>query len=175
MKNLTRNTLIAATVIGLGVIGANLAAAGPYGGRGNCQNGGYMSQQMGPGAMSYPRGGMGQPMMNPQMRQQRMQQHLGAAEQALNLTAEQQPAWDRFVAARQANAQQMQAQRQAMMAQAGQGPQAMMANRMQFMEQRLERMKQARAELDALYAELTPEQRGIADQVLGPMGGRRPF
>ena len=79
MKNLTRNTLIAATVIGLGVIGANLAAAGPYGGRGNCQNGGYMSQQMGPGAMSYPRGGMGQPMMNPQMRQQRMQQHLGAA------------------------------------------------------------------------------------------------
>ena len=178
MKHLNRKTLIAATVIGLGLAGAGLAAASPYGGRGDCLQGGGMPHSMGMYQGGMHRGGMGGPMgMDPQLQQQRMQRHLGAVEQALNLSEDQQAAWNRFAASHQARMAQMQAQRQAMAAAAGQSAPQRMAARSARMEQRLAQMKQAQAELEELYAALTPEQRATADQMLGPRGhgGRRPF
>jgi hypothetical protein len=83
---------------------------------------------------------------------------------ALQITAQQEQAWQGFANAATSQATAMQSFRnQMLLSTAGTAPQrATLAE--QFMEQRLDAMRATTDALTALYAQLTPAQRAILDQ-----------
>lgn len=93
----------------------------------------------------------------------------------LKITAAQEPAWQALTSKAKQQAQAMQANRTKMQEAAGPTPDRM-AQRSDFMKQRVAGMESMSAAMKDLYAVLTPEQKILADQRFGHGGGpRMPF
>lgn len=95
----------------------------------------------------------------------------------LNITSEQEPAWQAYAAAVTQQAQQMQAFHDQMTQSTASAPERM-ALMPQVMQQRAAGMQVVGQALTELYAVLTPEQRTLVDQQFahsprGPRGGWR--
>lgn len=118
---------------------------------------------MGPGMM----GGM---MMGPSSAQ--LDPYLAAAKGQLGIGADQEQAWSAYVEAVKKAADAMTSNRQAMMGACMQGQMSMPemhAQMLSLMEARLAALKDVNAAAKALYEELNPQQRALADRVL-PQG-----
>jgi len=90
----------------------------------------------------------------------------------LKITPAQEPAWQAFTGKVKEQAQAMLAMRNKMQETADAAPDRM-AQRTEFMKQRIGNMEAMTTSLKDLYAVLTPEQKATADQSFGHMGGRR--
>jgi Spy/CpxP family protein refolding chaperone len=102
-------------------------------------------------------------------------QRMGELKSELKITAAQEPAWQAFTGKAKQQAQTMQANRTKMQEAGGPTPDRM-AQRSEFMKQRLAGMESMNAAMKDLYAVLTPEQKAVADQRFGHAGGpRMPF
>lgn len=88
---------------------------------------------------------------------------------ALKITPAQESAWDAFAATSKAQAAGMDAMREKMWQGGGSAPERASA-RAEAMQQRATAMAAASKALGSLYAVLTPEQKAIADQNMGPGG-----
>jgi periplasmic protein CpxP/Spy len=154
------HTIIAGLAGGLSLAVFAAFAAGPGDGMG-------MHPGMGPGM-----GGMG--MMHGAGPGMMAGQDLDQLKAQLAITPEQEAAWQAYAAKRGEQAALMQSQH----AQRPQGTDATvsaperMAQHLGVMSQHLAGMQGMSAALTDLYAVLSPEQRTVADQQLGPMGHR---
>jgi Spy/CpxP family protein refolding chaperone len=88
----------------------------------------------------------------------------------LKINSAQEAAWQAFAAQAKERAAGMQAMHSQMQEGSGSAPEQM-AKRTAAMQQRLAGMTTMNQALSALYAVLTPEQKAVADQNLGMMGG----
>ena len=88
---------------------------------------------------------------------------------ALKITPAQESAWDAFAATSKAQVASMDAMREKMW-QGGASAPERAAARAEAMQQRATVMAAASKAIGGLYAVLTPEQKAIADQNLGPGG-----
>lgn len=95
--------------------------------------------------------------------------HLGQFKGELGITAAQDPAWQIFAGKAKQQAQSMQAAR-AKMHEASGSASDPMAQRIEFMKQRVGDMEATNAAKKELYAVLTPEQKATADKRFGQMG-----
>ena len=86
----------------------------------------------------------------------------------LNITEEQKPAWDAYASAITGRVETMQGLRQGMLEtmQKGSATERMDA-RIAAMEAMLESMKALKPATEGLYAVLTPEQKSVADDLIG--------
>lgn len=100
------------------------------------------------------------------------EQRLGELKTELKITAAQDPAWTAFAGKAKEQAQTMQARRVKMQEGAGPTPDRM-AQRTEFMKQRMAGMESMNAAMKDLYAVLTPEQKAVADRRFGHAGGPR--
>jgi periplasmic protein CpxP/Spy len=89
----------------------------------------------------------------------------------LKITANQESAWQAFSGKVRQQAEAMQAMRGKMQNVAGSVPERM-DQRSEMMRQRMGAMDSMNAAMKDLYAVLSPEQKAIADQRFGMMGGR---
>ena len=89
----------------------------------------------------------------------------------LNITSEQETAWQAFADTTKQQAAGMQAMRAQVQTGSVTAPERM-AQRASAMQQRAESMATISKAFNALYAVLTPEQKAIADQNAGAMGHR---
>jgi Spy/CpxP family protein refolding chaperone len=88
----------------------------------------------------------------------------------LKITPAQDAAWQAYAAQARSQAASMQAMRGQMQEDTGSAPERM-AKRTAAMQQQLAGMTRMTETLTALYAVLTPDQKAVADQNLGMMGG----
>ena len=152
------NSLIAGVLAGIALAVATATYAQPYGGMGH----GY-GPGMGMGPGHGPMAGVDPVAM--------AEARLSDFKAELKITASQEAAWQTFAAQAKAQAASMQAMRAQMHAATGTAPEQM-AQRTAAMQQRAAGMATMTNALGALYAELTPEQKAIADQHVGTMGPR---
>ncbi len=101
---------------------------------------------------------------------------LAALKSELNITADQESAWQAFATKAKDQVESRQALRGQAAAQAQTAPERF-AQRAEFAKQRAANIESMSAAVKDLYAALTPEQKAVADQRLafagmGPMGGR---
>jgi len=182
MKKTTKIALAVGAALSLGLAAAELTAHPSDGGYGSSYGmGGY---GMGPGAgmghgmhgygMGYgmdPGAGMGYGMHGYGAFPGQAEDRLADLKSQLGITAQQEPAWQAFVA----SAKQREQSREAWFAKmheartAGSLPEALAQRDEVFKQQQAERQA-ATAALKELYAALSPEQRTIADQRLGGFG-----
>jgi Spy/CpxP family protein refolding chaperone len=102
-------------------------------------------------------------------------QRMGELKTELKITGAQEPAWQAFTGKAKQQAQTMQANR-AKMQEAGGPTPDLMAQRSEFMKQRVAGMESMNTAMKELYAVLTPEQKAVADKRFGNAGGARmPF
>jgi len=101
----------------------------------------------------------------------RIDTRLGEMKAQLNITPAQESAWQSFTTAARQQAAEMQALRSQMQQDPGTAPDRM-GQRATMMQQRSAAMATMTNAFNALYAVLTPEQKAIADQNVGMMGGR---
>ena len=184
MKRATKIAIGVATALTLGlatvVVNAHPYGYGPGWGMGMGQGQGYgpgygpgpgMGRGMGPG------GGMG-PMgyrMGPQA-----YGNPGAMADARNaylkselkITPAQESAWKTFAEQTKQQAEAMQAWRTTIQGSAPATAPERLELRNQVMKKRQEQMEKGTAAFKDLYAVLTPEQKALADQRVGMMGGR---
>jgi len=183
MKRATKIAIGAVTALSLGlaaaVVNAHPYGYGPGWGMGQGYGPGYgpgagMGRGMGPGGgpMGYgPMGhGMGpQGWGNPAAA---ADWRLSSLKSELKITVAQEPAWKVFADQTKQQAEAM----QALMASAQGSAQATAPERLelrnQIMKKRQEQMEKGTAAFKDLYAVLTPEQKTLADQRVGMMGGR---
>ena len=97
--------------------------------------------------------------------------HLADLKAQLKITSAQEAAWQTFTAQAKQQAASMQAMRAQMQDGTGTAPERM-GQRATAMQQRAAGMATMTNAFSALYAVLTPEQKAIADQNVGMMGGR---
>ncbi len=172
MTSIRNYALLAALVGGIGATAVAVAqgpAAGPGYGPGGCAYGAAMMQGKGPGMMQDGGPGMGPGMMkggargaSAEQRAEFHQQRLAAMKQTLNITAEQEPAWNAFVA--KADAHQPGSMGPPP---AAAGPDGFGAH-IAFMKERLASMEQMQGAYKQLYAVLTPAQRERLGNSFGP-------
>lgn len=98
--------------------------------------------------------------------------HLADLKAELKIGTAQEAAWQSFAGKARQQAETMQAMRGKMLDATGTAPERM-AQRTEAMKQQIANMETMSAALKDLYAVLTPEQKAIADQHVGMMGGRR--
>lgn len=101
-----------------------------------------------------------------------MENRLAALKGELKLTANQEPAWQKFEDAAKQQGAAMQALRDAAQTAPQSAPERM-TRHTEFMQQRLAGMQAVSAAFNDLYAVLTPAQKAIVDQGFGPMAGWR--
>ena len=100
---------------------------------------------------------------------------IGELKTELKITAAQEPAWQAFASKATQQAQAMQVNRSKTPEASGPMPDRM-AQRSDFVKQRVAGMESMNAAMQDLYAVLTPEQKSLADQRFGHAGGARmPF
>ena len=194
MKRATKIAIGAVTALTLGLATA-VVSAHPYGdgpGWGMGQGPGFdpgagMGRGMGPGVGPGPMGGgpmmgygpMGHGPMGHGMGPQAYGNPAAAADwrlsglkSELKITAAQESAWKLFADQTKQQAEAM----QALMATAQGSAQASAPERLdlrnQMMKKRQEQMEKTTTAFKDLYAVLTPEQKVLADQHIGMMGGR---
>jgi Spy/CpxP family protein refolding chaperone len=164
MKRATKIAVAIGAALSLGLAAAAVSAH-PYGyGPGSGMGPGMMMGGYGPGY------GMGpQAMFN--SRFGNAEENLAALKTELGITAKQDAAWQAFAK----NARQQNENRQAWFAKmqqahsAGSAPE-LLAQQSEVMKQRQAEMEANAAALKNLYAELTPEQKAVADQRFGGFG-----
>lgn len=154
MKTSMRN-LILAGIAGVTLVSASMAIAGGFGPMGGMSGGA--------GPCAHKTGGDPAGAIDA---------HMGDLKAELKITAEQDSAWQAFTATARKQAQDMLAMRTKMQAADGSAPDRL-AQRSEFMKQRVSGMDSMQAALKDLYAVLTPEQKAIADKRFGNMGGHR--
>ena len=98
------------------------------------------------------------------------EKRIGELKTELKITAAQEPAWQAFAGKAQQQAQTMQTLGAKVQETGGATPDRM-AQRSEFMKQRLTGMEAMSAAIKDLYAVLTPEQKAVADQRFGHGGG----
>ena len=192
MKRVTKIAIGAVTALGL-VLATTTVSAHPYGygpGEGMGQGQGYgpgygsgpgMGRGMGPGNGPGPMmgGGMGYGPMGQRMGPQTYGNPVAAAEgrlayfkSELKITAAQESAWKTFSDQAKQQAESM----QKLMASVRGSAQATAPERLelrnQVAKQRQGQMEKGTAAFKELYAALSPEQKALADQRMGMMGGR---
>ena len=158
------HTLVAGLVAGVSLALAAATFAQPYGGMGQ----GYgPGMGMGPGhgqmAGHGPMAGVDHAAM--------AESRLADLKTQLKITSGQEAAWQAFTAQAKQQAADMQAMRAQMQEGTGTAPERM-GQRATAMQQRAAAMATMTNAFNALYAVLTPEQKAIADQNVGMMGGR---
>ena len=188
MKRVTKIAIGAVTVLTLGLttvaVTAHAHGYGPGMGMGMGQGPGYGSGYgpgagMGPGMGPMGRGAMGHGPMGQGMGPQAWGNPAAAAESRLSnlkselkITAAQESAWKVFADQAKQQAEAM----QALMTSAQGSAQATAPERLdlrnQIMKKRQEQMEKGSAAFKDLYAVLSPEQKALADQHFGMMGGR---
>lgn len=168
--------IIAATTGALALVAVTAVTAAPYGAFGGgpgYMGGGHMGMMyggmgagMGPGMGHGGMSGGGIGMMS--------EQGLVQLKTQLAITAQQEPAWQAFTAkaAEQWKLMQTTHEQHWQAANAATSAPAQMSLRIGYMTQHLAGMQAMNTALTDLYAVLTPEQRTLADQVLGHMGPR---
>lgn len=181
MRKTTKIALAVGAALSLGLAAAELTAhpsdggygpgygMGPGAGMGYGMHGYGMGYGMGPGAgMGYGMHGYGMGFgANPEAAENR----LADLKSQLGITAQQEPAWQAFVA----SAKQREQSRESWFAKmheartAGSLPE-MLAQRDEVFKQQQAERQAATAALKELYAALSPEQRTIADQRFGGFG-----
>jgi Spy/CpxP family protein refolding chaperone len=132
-----------------------------YGARGPGMGGGYGARGLGMGGGYGARGSVDHAAV--------AETRLAEIKSALKITPAQEGAWDAFAATSKAQAASMDAMREKMW-QGGASAPDRAAARAEAMQQRASVMAAASKALGELYAVLTPEQKAIADQNLGPGG-----
>jgi LTXXQ motif family protein len=192
MKRVTKIAIGVGTALSLGLATA-VVSAHPYGdgpgwgmGQAMGQGPGYgpgagMVRGMGPGGGPGPMGGgpMGYGPMGHGMGPQAYANPGAAAESRLSglkselkITAAQESAWKTFADQAKQQAEAM----QALMTSAQGSAQATAPERLelrnQMMKKRQEQLEKTTTAFKDLYAVLTPEQKALADQHFGMMGGR---
>jgi hypothetical protein len=183
MRNGTKIALAVGAALSLGLAAAELSAhptgmgGGGYG-PGSGMHGFGMGYGMGPGA------GMGSDMHGYDMgsgmhgygmglgaRPEAAENRLAGLKSELGITANQETAWQAFVA----NANKQAESRQAWFAKrreaqtAGTAPE-LLAQRAEIAKQRQVELESTTVALKNLYAVLTPEQKAVADRVFGGVG-----
>ena len=151
-------TLIASAVAGVALAFAAGVFAQPYGGMG----GGF-----GPGMGMGP----GHGRMAGADHSAMVEYRLSSMKTLLKITAAQESAWQAFADQVKQQAASMDAIRTQMQQNSGTAPDRM-AQHAAVMQQRAAAMTSQLTAFNALYAVLTPEQKTIADQNFGMMGGR---
>jgi Spy/CpxP family protein refolding chaperone len=174
------HTLVAGVVAGVSLALAAATFAQPYGGMGQGYGAG-MGQGYGAGMGQGCGAGMGMgpghgPMaghgpMDGADHAARAESRLADLKTQLKITPAQEPAWQTFTAQAKQQAASMQAMRAQMQEGTGTAPERM-GQRATAMQQRAAGMATMTNAFNALYAVLTPEQKAIADQSVGMMGGR---
>jgi hypothetical protein len=162
----TTHKFAIASALGIGLMSA-VAFSGPGGmGMGGC--GGY-----GSGGHHGMMGG-GRMQQRAEMMQQRHSERMELLKYRLELTPEQEAAWENFIQAQNNHHESMWQQRP------GQGNQQAQAsftdhfdNRIQFMEQRLSGMKEVAQAADDLYTQLDPEQQQTMDDFIANRPGAK--
>jgi len=182
MKRVTKIAIGVGTALTLGLATA-VVNAHPYGygpGWGMGQGSGYgPGAGMGPGMGPMGHGPMGYGPMGRGMGPQAYGNPAAAADwrlsglkSELKITAAQESAWKAFADQTKQQAEAM----QALMISAQGSAQATAPERLelrnQIMKKRQEQMEKATTAFKDLYAVLTPEQKALADQHFGMMGGR---
>jgi periplasmic protein CpxP/Spy len=152
------HTVVAGLVAGIALGVAALAIAQPFGGMGP---GFGPGMGMGPG--HGPMAGVDPSAM--------IDSRLSDMKAQLKITTAQEGAWQTFTAAAKQQAAGMQAMRAQMQQDPGTAP-GRMAQRSTAMQQRSDAMATMTNAFNALYAVLSPEQKAVADQSFGMMGGR---
>ncbi len=154
MKSMQKRMLVIMTAAGLG-LGSIAAVSAPWGGCGG-----------GEGQMR------GDPEQRAQMRQERRQARMAALEAQLGLNAEQQPSWQAFRAAMEAQHRTMATHRQ-QKRQTGANMTQHFEFRIAFMEARLQGMKAVAKAADDLYQDLSAEQQTVIDDFFANRGSRK--
>ncbi|MDX1593720.1 MAG: Spy/CpxP family protein refolding chaperone [Gammaproteobacteria bacterium] len=168
-------TILLTTLAATGIVVAAAVAAGPR--FGGCQQGygpgdGPMMQGGGYGPGRGMHGGWHQGRYDPAMHEQRLEQ----MHERLAITAEQEPAWQAFVAQMDAQRARMQAHHEQMRTQWSADEALSLPERIQrhaeFMGERLGAMSDMARAAETLYGQLTPEQQAQLDRAPMAMGGR---
>ncbi len=155
------------SALGMGLISA-VALSGPGG----------MGMGMSGGCGDYGSGGHhgmmgGNMQQRAEMMQQRHGERMELLKYRLELTPEQETAWEDFIQAQNAHHETM-GQRPQQGDQQGQASFAdHLDNRIQFMEQRLSGMKEVAQAADELYTQLNPEQQQIMDDFVANRPGAK--
>jgi hypothetical protein len=97
---------------------------------------------------------------------------LSVLKSELKITATQEPAWKAFADQTKQQAEAMQALMSTVQGSAQATAPERLELRNQIMKKRQEQMEKATAAFKGLYAVLSPEQKVLADQHFGMMGGR---
>ena len=183
MKRVTKIAIGVGTALSLGLATA-VVSAHPYGdgpGWGMGQGPGYgpgagMGRGMGPGGGPGPMGygpmghGMGpQAYANPGAA---AESRLSGLKSELKITAAQESAWKTFADQAKQQAEAMQALMTSAQGSAQATAPVRLELRNQIMKKRQEQMEKTTTAFKDLYAVLTPEQKALADQHFGMMGGR---
>lgn len=192
MKRATKIAIGVATALTLGLATA-MVSAHPYGngpGWGMGQGMGYgpghspgagMGRGMGPGAGPGPMGGgaMGFGPMGRGMGPQAYANPAAAADwrlsglkSELKITAAQESAWKAFADQAKQQAEAMQALMSTAQGRAQATAPERLELRNQIMKKRQEQMEKSSVAFKDLYAVLSPDQKALADQRMGMMGGR---
>lgn len=159
------HALIAGLVAGASLAISAATYAQPYGGGMGYGPGAGMGYGHGPMAGQGPGAGVD--------RAARVESHLAAMKAQLQITPAQEAAWQAFATKAKEQAAAMQAFHAQMQTQTGTTNAAeRMAQHTAAMQQRAVLMTAKTDAFVALYATLSPEQKAIADQSFGPMGGR---
>ncbi len=184
MKRATKIAIGVATALTLGlatvVVNAHPYGYGPGWGMGMGQGQGYgpgygpgpgMGRGMGPGGGMGPMGyGMGpQAYGNPGAMADARNAYLKSE---LKITPAQESAWKTFAEQTKQQAEAMQAWRTTIQGSAPATAPERLELRNQVMKKRQEQMEKATTAFKDLYAVLTPEQKALADQRVGMLGGR---
>jgi LTXXQ motif family protein len=166
----SRKMTIAAMVLGVAGLAAAAASAHPYGhGPGPGIHGGMMGWGPGGGAGFGPGAGMGPRgygpggFANPSAA---AETRLNALKSELKITSGQEAAWQAFAGAAKEQAESMQGWRTAIQGSTP-SPVERMELRTKVMKERLAQAEKSNAAFKNLYAELSPEQKTLANERLG--------
>lgn len=159
-------TLGLAAVLSLAAIGTAYAQSPAQPQQYGCMQGG------GPGMGMMGGRGMAAGMMGRGDPTARMENRLGAMKAQLQITPQQEPAWDAFKAQAKKQADAMQSMRTTLFEAKVNAPERM-EQRTQLMQARVAGMETMTAAMKTLYAELSPGQQAILNQQFGAMRGTR--
>jgi Spy/CpxP family protein refolding chaperone len=168
MKRMTALAIAAATALGLGTA---VVVAQPFGPGAGYGPGAMMGGGFGPGMMG---GGFGPGMMGggygPGMMAGAYDigARLDAQKTALNITADQETAWNAYAELVKTQSESMLSRHQAMWNSNATSSADRLALHSAFMQQRAQEVQTLNKAYADLYAVLTPEQRTVVDQ--GPWG-----
>jgi len=101
-----------------------------------------------------------------------MENRLSAMKSELQITPQQEPAWDALTTEVKKQAEAMRSMRTTMFEAKGNALDRM-EQRTQFMQQRVAGMETMTAAMKTLYAQLSPTQQAILNQRFGPMSATR--